>query len=154
MTFAMPGGAPFLNHLQAKHEHATDGQAVVSMQRTPELLDHHDDVPNGLLMTLLESAMVEAARSRNRAARALATVDMHVTFLRPARGGLLARACTTGGGRSVCFCEATIADGEGQVVARALGTFRYRDPASAGTEEVGVAGQQDAAVHGSMPSGA
>ena len=32
---------------------------------------------------------------------------------------------SSGGGRSVCFCEARVEDAGGQVVARAMGTFRY-----------------------------
>jgi uncharacterized protein (TIGR00369 family) len=130
VTFPMRGWATFLVRVGAKREHVADGRALVSVKPAPELLGNHDDAPNGLLMTLLEAAMAEAALSRNRFASELATVDMHVTFLRPARGGLSATGRTTGGGRSVCFCEATLEDGDGQVVARALGTFRYRDPAS------------------------
>jgi acyl-coenzyme A thioesterase PaaI-like protein len=47
----------------------------------------------------------------------------------PATGRLTATGRATGGGRSVCFCEAEIADADGHPVARAMGTFRYRDPA-------------------------
>ena len=43
-------------------------------------------------------------------------------------GGVLqAQGRATGGGRSVCFCEATVTDADGEVAARAMGTFRYRD---------------------------
>ena len=34
----------------------------------------------------------------------------------------------TGGGKSVCFCEAEITDANGTVTAKAMGTFRYRAP--------------------------
>ena len=33
----------------------------------------------------------------------------------------------TGGGKSVCFCEARVEDASGRVAAQAMGTFRYRD---------------------------
>ena len=36
------------------------------------------------------------------------------------------KSTATGGGRSVCFCEAELRDAAGQSVARAMGTFRYR----------------------------
>jgi acyl-coenzyme A thioesterase PaaI-like protein len=51
-----------------------------------------------------------------------------VAFISQATGRLTATGRATGGGRSVCFCEADIADAEGHLVARAMGTFRYRDP--------------------------
>jgi len=46
----------------------------------------------------------------------------------PATGRLTATGRATGGGRSVCFCEADISDADGRLVAKAMGTFRYRTP--------------------------
>lgn len=77
------------------------------------------------LVTLLDSAMVQAALSRFEHAREVLAVDLHIAFMRPARGQLVAEGRATGGGRSVCFCEATVTDGSGEVAARAMGTFRY-----------------------------
>ncbi|MNG39445.1 hypothetical protein D3C84_1275310 [compost metagenome] len=56
---------------------------------------------------------------------------MHVGFMRPATGRVEATGRATGGGRSVCFCEAEAVDATGQVIAKAMGTFRYRAPADA-----------------------
>jgi uncharacterized protein (TIGR00369 family) len=82
----------------------------------------------GAVMTLLDNAMAHAALSRIGFSREVVAVDIHVAFLSPATGRLTATGRATGGGRSVCFCEADIADADGHLVARAMGTFRYRDP--------------------------
>jgi uncharacterized protein (TIGR00369 family) len=76
------------------------------------------------IMDLLDRAMADAARSHFNAGADVAAVDLHFAFMRPATGELAANARTTGGGRSVCFCEASIVDAGGQVAAHAMGTFR------------------------------
>lgn len=84
------------------------------------------------LMGLLQQALVSAARTRlSDTARALGATDISVVFTAPARGELQASAQATGGGRSVCFCEAELRDPTGKPVARAMGTFRYRSASGA-----------------------
>jgi acyl-coenzyme A thioesterase PaaI-like protein len=51
--------------------------------------------------------------------------------MRRASGRLVATGRTTGGGRSVCFCEAELVDGSGAMVAKGMGTFRLRAPVPA-----------------------
>lgn len=120
---------PFSEHLGLRVERADGGEAVVSVELRPELLNNHASGHGGVLMTLLDSAMAHAALSRIAYAREVVTVDMHIAFMRPTSGRLQAQGRATGGGRSVCFCEATVTDAGGEVAARAMATFRYRDPA-------------------------
>ncbi|WP_431122149.1 PaaI family thioesterase [Variovorax paradoxus] len=120
---------PFSEHIGLKVERAEGGESLVSVALRPELLNNHANGHGGVLMTLLDSAMAHAALSRVDYAREVVTVDMHIAFMRPASGLLQAEGRATGGGRSVCFCEATVTDASGEVAARAMGTFRYRDPA-------------------------
>jgi uncharacterized protein (TIGR00369 family) len=101
----------------------------VSVELRPELLNNHAGGHGGVVMTLLDSAMAHAALSKVDYAREVVTVDMHVAFMRPANGRLVAVGRTVGGGRSVCFCEARITNADGELAAQAMGTFRYRDPA-------------------------
>src|SRR5438105_1558937 len=114
----------------------TNARKVPGTSRTPEprnsrvitLLNNHGGGHGGVVMTLLDNAMANAALSRIAYTREVVTIDIHVAFMRPATGRLTATGRATGGGKSVCFCEAQIADGDGQVVARAMATFRYREP--------------------------
>lgn len=76
---------------------------------------------------LLHLALRQAARSRlDDAARPLAATDLSLVFSTTAEGPLQARGQVTGGGRSVCFCEAELLDSAQRTVARAMGTFRYQ----------------------------
>lgn len=83
----------------------------------------------GTVMSLLDKAMTHAALSHIGFSREVVAVDIHVAFVSPASGRLTAAGRATGGGRSVCFCEADVADADGHLVARAMGTFRYRESA-------------------------
>lgn len=118
---------PFTAHLGVRVDHAEAGEAVVSMELQPQLLNNHGAGHGGVLMTLLDVAMANAALSRVDYAREVVTVDMHVAFMSPTAGRLVATGRATGGGKSVCFCEARIEDASGRVAAQAMGTFRYRD---------------------------
>ena len=118
---------PFSEHLGLCVEHAHQGQSRVAMELRPEHMNNHDRGHGGVVMTLLDCAMAHAALSRIAYAREVVTVDMQVAFMRPTQGRLLAEGRASGGGRSVCFCEATLTDASGEVAARAMGTFRYRD---------------------------
>jgi uncharacterized protein (TIGR00369 family) len=118
---------PFTVHLGMQVERAEAGEAVVAMELAPHLLNNHGAGHGGVLMTLLDVAMANAALSRIDYAREVVTVDVHVAFMSPSSGRLTATARATGGGRSVCFCEARVEDATGRVAAQAMGTFRYRD---------------------------
>ena len=118
---------PFTEHMGVVRESAEAGIAVFSLELREELLNNHGRGHGGVVMTLLDCAMAHAALSRVNYEREVVTVDMHIAFMRPSSGKLVATGRVTGGGRSVCFCEASIVDADGQVAAQAMGTFRYRD---------------------------
>ena len=88
----------------------------------------------GAVMTLLDEAMADAALRSVDFPCEITTVDIHIAFLSAATGRLRASANVRGGGRSVCFCEAEASDDIGRVVAKAMGTFRYRRPSSSRVE--------------------
>jgi uncharacterized protein (TIGR00369 family) len=119
---------PFTEHVGIRVEQAEGGEALLTLELRPELLNNHAACHGGVVMTLLDSAMAHAALSRLDYAREVVTLDLHVGFMRPGHGRLVARARATGGGKSVCFCEARITDASGEVTAQAMATFRYRQP--------------------------
>ena len=119
---------PFLLMIGAEMTHEADGVAVVSIDLRPDLLNNHGGGHGGVVMSLLDSAMANAALSKVGYDREVVTIDMHVAFMKPATGRLTATGRATGGGRKVCFCEAEITNEAGEVTARSMGTFRYRTP--------------------------
>ena len=119
---------PFLQMIGARITHEADGVAVVALALRPDLLNNHGGGHGGVVMSLLDSAMANAALSRIDYTREVVTIDMHIAFMKPAVGDLTATGRATGGGKSVCFCEAEITDALGNITAKAMGTFRYRTP--------------------------
>ena len=79
-------------------------------------------------MAQLDEAMVKVALGRVNAAgqdlREMLAVDMHLSFMQPAAGPLVATAQVVGGGKTMVFCEAQLRSAEGGVVAQAMGTYR------------------------------
>jgi len=122
---------PFSAHLGIRVERAEGGEAVASLALQPHLLNNHGAGHGGVLMTLLDVAMANAALSRIDFTREVVTVDVHVGFMAACAGKLVATARATGGGKSLCFCEARVQDENGKLAAQAMGTFRYRDPTPA-----------------------
>lgn len=83
-------------------------------------------VHGGVISTLADVAMSNLIEADEGVQRAM-TVDLHITFLQPARGGLLlAEAGITKQGRTMLYADCSIYDDEWQLVARATGTFIMR----------------------------
>ena len=119
---------PFLEMIGSRITQEADGVAVIELALRPDLLNNHGGGHGGVVMSLLDSAMANAALSKLDYSREVVTIDMQIAFMRPAVGRLKATGRAIGGGRSICFCEAVIEDESGQVTAKSMGTFRYRTP--------------------------
>lgn len=123
---------PFLGLLGVVQELAGPGRSRI---RLPEL---RDDLSNllpaahgGVVMTLLDVAMARAATSQPGApSTTVVTVEMSTRFVRPGRGPLVAEGSVLHAGGALCTCEASLHDEAGNLVAAAMGTFKYwRGPA-------------------------
>jgi len=117
---------PFLDMLGVKAELNAEGLPVVSVDLRPELMNSYQVSHGGVIMTLLDVAMAMAARTSFRHKGGVMTVDMSMSFLRPATGRVVAQGRVLRGGRSLYFCEAEAQDASGQMVAKSLGTFMLR----------------------------
>lgn len=82
-------------------------------------------VHGGVVMTLLDVAMALAGRSLDPNAEGNVTVEMKTSFMRPARGPLKAVGSCTHRSTTLAFCDGEIYGGDGQLVAKAMGTFKY-----------------------------
>lgn len=117
---------PFLDLLGVKAELNQQGDAVVSVDLRSELMNSFHVSHGGVIMTLLDVAMAMAARTSSSHKGGAMTVDMSMSFLRPAKGKVVATGRVLRGGRSLYFCEAEAQDASGQMVAKSLGTFMLR----------------------------
>ena len=123
---------PFLKLLGVVQDPAAPGRSRI---RLPDLREELSNLlpaaHGGVVMTLLDVAMARAATSQPGApSTTVVTVEMSTRFVRPARGPLVAEGTVLHAGGSLCTCEASLRDDAGNLVAAAMGTFKYwRGPA-------------------------
>jgi uncharacterized protein (TIGR00369 family) len=128
---------PFLELLGVRAEHWEHGRAVVSLELRKELSNSWGSAHGGVLTSLLDVAMGGAAMIPDSHASGVVTVNLTVTFLRSGAGRLVAEGRMMKGGRSLVFCEGEVRDGAGELVAKAVGTFKVKPRREPGGGERG-----------------
>ena len=103
--------------------------AAVELDVETRHLNRSGILHGGVLTTLVDTACGYSGcfcDTPGRARRAI-TLQLNTQFLAPARAGqrLVARAGTTGGGRSVFFAECRVHADDGTLVGRGDGVFKY-----------------------------
>jgi uncharacterized protein (TIGR00369 family) len=124
MTFGIH--IPFIEHLGFELLRFEGGESAVQFQPLPEHLNIFGKVHGGVLMTLMDTTMAQAARSVQPDHGAI-TIEMKTSFFRPAEGASIIRAQgkLLHRTRTLAFTEATVYDQAGQACAHATGTFKY-----------------------------
>jgi acyl-coenzyme A thioesterase PaaI-like protein len=91
-------------------------------------------------MTLLDVAMAHAARSPRTGQpddpRGVVTIEMKTSFMRPGLGRIVAHAKVLRRTVGFSFCEASLLDEQGELVAHATGTFTYLKALPAGGRQL------------------
>lgn len=105
------------------------GAAEIALVLREELTNSWSVAHGGVTMTLLDVAMAHAARSPNQPGNAeshgVVTVEMKTSFMRAGTGRLHAKARVLQRTVSLAFCEGSVFDEQGALVAHATGTFKY-----------------------------
>ncbi|WP_051890202.1 PaaI family thioesterase [Burkholderia aenigmatica] len=99
-----------------------DGWAEVACEIRDRHVNRHGNAHGGLIAALLDTSMGVATRAGGDVDN-LGTATLNVSYLRPARGRLIARASVLRSGGKLAFCEAVARDGGGAVVATASAVF-------------------------------
>jgi uncharacterized protein (TIGR00369 family) len=128
---------PFLELLGARADRWEHGRAVVSLELRKDLTNSWSSAHGGVLTSLLDVAMGGAAMTIDSHATGVVTVNLSVTFLRSGAGALVAEGRMMKGGRSLVFCEGEVRDAAGELVAKAVGTFKVKRRAETGSGERG-----------------
>jgi uncharacterized protein (TIGR00369 family) len=105
------------------------GTIAVRFTATGTFLNPAGTVQGGLLAAMLDDTLGPALVATLPPGATAPTLDLHVSFLRPAHPGTLVgrgRVLHRGGG--VAFLEGELEDGDGAVVARATATARVLGP--------------------------
>jgi len=120
---------PFVKDLGIEFISAENGHALLALDLTPRHLNSWNVAHGGVLMTLLDVAMAAAGRTLDPAAGGGVTVEMKTNFLQPANAGtrLLASGHAYHRSSAMAFCDGEVRDTEERLIAKAMGTFKYRN---------------------------
>jgi uncharacterized protein (TIGR00369 family) len=131
---------PFVEMLGFELLRFERGQAEIALELREELTNSWGVVHGGVTMTLLDVVMAHAARSPGDDGLAessgVVTVEMKTSFIRPGLGRLVGSGRRLHRTASLAFCEASLADADGQLVAHATGTFKYLKGLPAGGKRI------------------
>jgi uncharacterized protein (TIGR00369 family) len=127
LRFPVP--IPFVEDLGLELWHAGDGTAELRVDLDDAHLNSWKVAHGGVLMTLLDVAMAQAARTQHRDGErfgpSAATIEMKTTFVRPAEGPLVARGKLLHRTPTMAFCEGSVFDDRQRLCAHGTGTFKY-----------------------------
>jgi len=119
---------PFVDHLGLTLEVFEGGRSELHYQPQAVHCNSFGVAHGGVVMTLLDVAMAQAARSLEPEMGAV-TIEMKTSFMRPATvvpgRKLVARGDLQHRTRSMAFLEGRVYDADGHLCAMATGTFKY-----------------------------
>ena len=131
---------PFVEMLGFELLRFERGEAEIAVGLRDELTNSWGVAHGGVTMTLLDVVMAHAARSPGDDGVAetsgVVTIEMKTSFMRPGLGRLVGSGKRLHRTASMAFCEGSLVDAEGQLVAHATGTFKYLKGLPAGGKRI------------------
>jgi len=115
---------PFVELLGFELQKFSGGEAEIAFVPKPEHENSFNVVHGGASMTLLDVVMAHAARTVEPAMGCV-TIEMKTSFMRAAKGPLLARGKLLERSATMAFTEGRIFDAAGKLCAHATGTFKF-----------------------------
>ncbi len=99
------------------------GTSICTLEAGPQHWNPFGTVHGGILCDLSDMAMGMAFMTTLKPGEGLATIELKINYLRPARTGLLTAVATVAHrGRTTGFIECLISDESGKLVAKAAST--------------------------------
>ncbi|GGX05668.1 hypothetical protein GCM10007242_08710 [Pigmentiphaga litoralis] len=121
-----PPSIPFLDWLGGEFVIAEAGRCEIRLAMQPHHQNSWHVGHGGVIMTLLDVAMANAARSAHPERPGAATVEMKTTFVRPGKGAVLvALGHCYHRSTTMAFCDGELLDKDGALVAKGTGTFKF-----------------------------
>ena len=131
---------PFVEALGFELLRFENGEAEIAMLPREEHMNSWSVLHGGVTMTLLDVVMAHASRSPQTGvandSRGVVTIEMKTSFMRPGLGRMLAKGKVLHRTVSFAFCEGSIVDAEGQLIAHSTGTFKYLRALPAGGRQL------------------
>ena len=127
---------PFVDLLGMAFGTWGSGESEIALESREDLCNSWGVIHGGVTMTLLDVSMARAARSPGQSGHptspGVVTIEMKTSFMRPALGRVIGKGKLLQRTASMAFCEASVFDAAGQLVAHATGTFKYLSGLPAG----------------------
>jgi uncharacterized protein (TIGR00369 family) len=131
---------PFVESLGFELLAFDGGHAEMAVDVREQITNSWGVVHGGVTMTLLDVVMAHAARSPNQPNNppdmGVVTIEMKTSFMRPGLGRLVAHGTLLQRTASMAFCEGSVRDDKGTLVAHATGTFKYLKGLPAGGKRI------------------
>lgn len=115
---------PLYQHLGFQLDALDDGHSQVRLAFQPHLGNTRGDVHGGTIAAIVDAAMSQAVRSLVDTAMGIATMNMNLNYLAPAKGEITCKGVVIKRGRSIMFAEAEVTGENGEVACRASGSYR------------------------------
>ncbi|MEO7056336.1 MAG: PaaI family thioesterase [Caldimonas sp.] len=135
-----PVHIPFIEHLGFELLRFEKGEAEMAVDLVESLTNSWGVAHGGVTMTLLDVTMAHAARSPDDTGMSdtlgVVTIEMKTSFMRPGLGRLLCSARRLHRTTSLAFCESSVHDTGGLLVAHATATFKYLKGLPAGGRRI------------------
>jgi uncharacterized protein (TIGR00369 family) len=119
---------PFSQHLGVTVDSLEKGVARLSMAIRPEFMTSWGTAHGGSILALLDLTLSMTARTLYNPPRSIMTIDLSTQFIGTATGTLRAEGRVMKAGQTTIFCEGEARSETGELVAKAIGTFRARSP--------------------------
>jgi uncharacterized protein (TIGR00369 family) len=120
---------PFVQALGFELQRMELGMAEIHLPLREEHNNSWGVAHGGVIMTLLDVVMAHAARSSTEPGGepqpGVVTIEMKTTFMRPGEGRLVATGKRLHRTASMAFCEGSVHDVAGALLAHATATFKY-----------------------------
>ena len=135
-----PVRIPFIESLGFELVRFDSEGSEIAVELRDELCNSWSVAHGGVTMTLLDVVMAHAARTPGADGVAetsgVVTIEMKTSFLRPGLGRLVGTGRRLHRTASMAFCEASLVDAAGELVAHATGTFKYLKGLPAGGKRI------------------
>lgn len=118
---------PFAKYLGLHVSEQNAEHALLRVDRKPELLNSWGVMTGGVIMTMLDLAMGAAVRGQVGHTVSVATLDISMAFMNPARGDFVVEGRVLKAGKtatSAFFCEAEARASDGTLIAKGIGTLK------------------------------
>jgi uncharacterized protein (TIGR00369 family) len=119
---------PFSQHLGVRVDSLEKGVARLSMGVRPEFMTSWGTAHGGSILALLDITLSMSARTLFDPPRSIMTVDLTTQFIGTTTGALRAEGRVMKAGQTTIFCEGEARSEAGELIAKAIGTFRARNP--------------------------